>query len=623
MFSSLPAWTGGESKRGERALPAQFPSFRAIDYSVYALILALGALPFFLYQRLPDFIYEDVSFFELTKSLLQNGFYGFNFVPEKVQPPGLSLLLAAICITFGCTHAALLRAMPVFLTLGFLVSYELIRREQGRGIAAAVCLVLGSSPAVFLFATQVMFPSLPYFFTSMSALFAASRLEEAETRPARVLWGLIFCLLGLVSLMIQSVGIALFGGLLGWLTASFLIDSRTARSRLKIFLPILVLGISVEGLWIHRGSNPPEWPLAGYPGSYISQLALKSGNHPELGQASAEDILLRVDRNLRERAGLFGELLTRHWVNPSWSSIGTAGVVLLIVLGVGSSLLRRGGQIWDWYFIAHECIYLLWPWPVEIRFFLPIAPLACLYLYKGVLTIAHLSSLHPRRVGAIALFPSLLLAIHSRFRGWQAGKNYGLQYDVSSIFWVTAALVSAWIVWKGSIPRLEALSLPDQGLRRRYCAFGESFTLSHALRVVMIAFLITVGVMGQLRIGRENLNLDESKRTRRPDIEAAEWIRLHTEQNVVISARHVPVVYHYAQRKVIWFPPISNPQILMQGIRRHHIQYIIIIDRDFSYYMPPDEYCFEKLYNAFPGTFRLVENKGQIRIYEVLPDSGT
>jgi len=623
MLSSLPAWTRGDSALREKALPAPFLSFRAIDYSAYALILSLGALQFFLYQRSPDFIYEDVSFFELTKSLLQNGFYGFNGVPEKVQPPGLSLLLAVMCIALGCTHAVLLRAMPIFLTLGFLVSYELIRREQGRGIAAAVCLVLASSPAVFIFATQVIFPSSPYFLTSMSALFAASRLEEAETRPARVLWGLIFSLMGIASLMIQSVGIALFGGLLGWLTTSFLIDSRTATSRLKIFLPVLVLGISVEGLWIYRGSNPHEWPLAGYPGSYISQLALKSGNHPELGQASAEDILLRVDRNLRERAGLFGELLTRHWVNPSWSSIGTAGVVLLIVLGVGSSLLRRGGQIWDWYFIAYECIYLLWPWPTEIRFFLPIAPLTCLYLYKGVLTIAHVSSLHPRRVGAIALFPSILLAIHSRIRGWQAGKDYGLQYDVSSVFWVTAAFVSAWMVWKGSIPRLEALSLPDQGLRKRYSAFGESFTLSHALGVVMIAFLIAVGVIGQLRIGRENLNFDESKRTRRPDIEAAEWIRLHTERNVVIAARHVPVVYHYAQRKVIWFPPISNPQILMQGIRRHHIQYIIIIDRDFSYYMPPDEDCFAKLYNAFPRAFRLVENKGQIRIYEVLPDSGT
>lgn len=608
---------------GRDTSPAPSPGSSRIDYFVYALILAFGALQFFLYQRSPDFIHEDVSFFEMAKSILQNGFYGFNGIPEKVQPPGLAILLAGICATFGCTHAILLRAMPVFLTLGFFVSYELIKRDQGRGIAAATYLVLAASPTVFVYATQAIFPSSPYFVASMSALLVAAKLDKAKSRSAKIWWGVLLAFLGIASLMIQSVGLALFVGLLGWLVASFLVDSVKAKSRLKVFLPILVLGLCVEGLWMHRGSNPPEWPLHGYPGSYLSQLVLKSGNNPEMGMATPKDIALRVDRNLSLRVSLFGELVTRHWVNPSWSTLGTAGIALLIVIGVASSLLDAGGNPWDWYFVVHECIYLLWPWPVEIRFFLPIAPLACLYLYKGARTIIHFSKVNPRRLGVVALVPCMLFSVYSGIRGLQAAKGTGLQYEFSSVFWFVAACVSAWMAWKNSIPFLAALSAADRGLSKEYFALGQKFTGSHVLWSIPVVLLVLVGVSGQIAIGKENYNFATSNTAPRPDIEAAEWIRLHTKPSAVIAARHVPLVYHYAQRKVVWFPPLTNPQVLLQGIRRHHIQYIVVIDRDFSYYMPPDEDCFDKLNRAYPAEFRLAVQEGSVRIYEVLSELGS
>jgi len=112
-------------------------SFAAIDVFVCALILALSALPFFLYEKSPEFLNADVYYVDLAHSLIDNHSYSANFAPERLRPPGLPIILALICATLGCTHDILTRSMPVFLALGLLVSYEVLRRQGGRLVASS------------------------------------------------------------------------------------------------------------------------------------------------------------------------------------------------------------------------------------------------------------------------------------------------------------------------------------------------------------------------------------------------------------------------------------------------------------------------------------------------------
>src|SRR5437667_50653 len=76
-------------------------------------------------------------------------------------------------------------------------------------------------------------------------------------------------------------------------------DRRLARTRLLKYLPVLLVGIAVQGAWMHRKPAPSEWSLPGYPGSYLQQLKLKRGNYPELGMAKWSDIPDRVTTNLK------------------------------------------------------------------------------------------------------------------------------------------------------------------------------------------------------------------------------------------------------------------------------------------------------------------------------------
>jgi hypothetical protein len=157
-------------------------------------------------------------------------------------------------------------------------------------------------------------------------------------------------------------------------------------------------------------------------------------------------------------------------------------------------------------------------------------------------------------------------------------------------------------------------------LGKRYSAWGIRFNLDQVVGTMLVAIFFGIGVAQDVAVARENLSFGAAKLSEIPDIQAAQWIASHSERDAVIAARRVPLIYHYAHRRVIWFPPMTNAGLLMAGLRKHQVRYVIVIDRDFSYYLPPDEYCFKKMSQAYPEGFRLVEHEKQVRIYEVVPE---
>jgi hypothetical protein len=146
-----------------------------------------------------------------------------------------------------------------------------------------------------------------------------------------------------------------------------------------------------------------------------------------------------------------------------------------------------------------------------------------------------------------------------------------------------------------------------------------SFSRLEIGAVGLIVLLVARAITLDIPIARANLAFEEQRFGRLPDVVAAKWINEHTDPSDVIAARHVPLVYHYSQRRVIWFAPIVQAPLILEGLRRLHIHYLIVVDRDFSYYLPPDEVCFDLVQRAYPSAFRLVAHLGQARIYEVVP----
>ena len=98
---------------------------------------------------------------------------------------------------------------------------------------------------------------------------------------------------------------------------------------------------------------------------------------------------------------------------------------------------------------------------------------------------------------------------------------------------------------------------------------------------------VAIGIAGEIRLGLDNLAFDVTAVPSYPDIEAGQWLRVNTADTAVVMARQVAVVYHYSRRRVIWFPPISEPRTLMDGIHKHGVQFVVVNRRRPTYWFPP------------------------------------
>jgi hypothetical protein len=591
-----------------------------IDVLVCAVILVLGAMHFALVLRSSDFFTGDTIYFELARSILARTGYAFNSTPETVLPPGFPAIMALVCVTIGCGYTVFVRCIVVFSTLGLLASYALIRREEGRLAAAVVTLLLVSSPVWFGLETRLVFSDLPYLLTSMLTLLLVSRLDK-ETVPRRraVTW--LLCTMALIgSLLIRSAGIALLLGLLAWLAISWVTDRPARVRRLKLFLPLLIVAVPVEGVWMRWAGTHQvlEWPIGGYPRSYVSQLSVKNGNDPELGSATLADIPARVAHNLNDHVVGFLSLLTRQqYINPGWASPLILGSLILIFVGLAGSIWPSGGQVTEWYFIATEAIYLVWPWNLEMRFLLPVAPLAGLYLWRGGELLVRWAMRSPQSAVAWVAPISLLAAVVA---GASAARSGSRQLTLAVVFWI--ALAGLVLVAARMGPR-RLRSLGERLCRPMLTVPWMRTRLSAALAfcVLAVGAQAGIGIAQQLELGRENISFDLTTRSSFSDVEAGEWLGAHTDTHAVVMAREVDVVYHYSRRRVVWFPPISEPKTLMDGIHKYGVEFVVVNDRSWSYWQPLEEDCFAALIKAYPTSFRLVEASPRLQIFEVLDPS--
>jgi hypothetical protein len=583
------------------------------DIFVYILLLTLGGLQFALSCKTSDFAF-DSYYYELAKSILAKTVYGFNSRPEPMVPPGFPVLLALLMVAVGQSYAVLVRSMAIFTTLGLMAAYELLKLEEDRHVAAVACLLMASSPSVFQFSTRMIFSDMPYFFTSMLLLWALARLDSARSRArAALLWALC-CVLLLVSILLRSTGIALAGGILGWQAVSLFREREVGKSRLVIFLPLVMAGLAVQAAWMQWAARHPvtQWPVHGFQESYTAQLRLKNGNNPELGMATWRDVLKRPVENEDDMAASMVGLFTHKLAAGAWYSPGSFIPLVLLLTGLVSSFRKSGGGITEWYFAGYQSLFLFWPWNFELRFQLPVAPLAFLYMWRGGAILWRWVRSKPRKVGAVGFATAVLGILSSTIWGWHVRHPSAV---ACIAVWCVVACVSVVILargrdWMGRVTSLWESSVSVRGVRVSRATLAGSIT---------VACMLATGVWAETMVGLENLRtIPESN----PTIEAAEWIRGHSTSEAVVMARWEALAYHYSGHRVIWFPASTDPQLLMAGIRRNHIRLIVVSEGDDSesYWKPSDSHCFRVLMHAYPGLFRQVHQGPHGQVYEYLPD---
>jgi hypothetical protein len=327
---------------------------------------------------------------------------------------------------------------------------------------------------------------------------------------------------------------------------------------------------------------------------------------------------VRVERNIVALAAGFSKSLVRRNVSEFWSSPAIIGVAFVVALGLLSSL-RGGGQLHDWYFLCYEFIFVLWPWDYRDRFLIPIFPLACLYLWRGGKAIWSYFVRHQIRAALALVFAGSLLSTCSaafalRFAAFAVNPDHvngdHLQTIAATLFWGVLVVVGLVLIVArrnraGSIWRIVRAAEPMLPL-------GLSVVAGLAL-----AFEVGSGIKKIIAIGHNRSNLDVTQEFYYPEYEASDWLRNQAPSSSTIMAREPDFVFHYTHQPAVWFPPISNPSVLMDGIRRYHVRFVVVTHHPDSYWQPTEEACIHALEAAYPGVFQLRQSSPDEQVFEV------
>ena len=475
-----------------------------------------------------------------------------------------------------------------------------------------------------------VYPEMSYFLVSMLVLLLALKLDRAGGGRLPAVWNVLLSVAVAFAVLIRSVGVAFLAALVAWVVVSFyFLPQKLALRRLLRFSVPLIVGVATQIGWTAwaQGHEFLEWKLPGYPQSYLSQLELKNAHEPELGQAELRDIPARVVGNVMMRAGGLTRLLARRYVAQFWSSPSIIGVFFLITLGLVASL-RNGGEFYDWYFLFHEAIFALWPWGFSNRFLFLVGPLACLYAWRGGKALKDILLRWPKPAGLCLAVSGFVLALISAgfasgfitFNGDpQHARGNLLQPLAAVVFWlIVSAAGILFLRFKDSGEQPSGPQIP--GLFR---SLGKPrfVLLLRFASVALLASLVVVGTAHGLAVGRVNVAPDVTRFSGYPMIQAAGWIRSNEPTDRVVMARDADFIFHYVGRRVVWFPPISDPKALMAGIRKYKVGVILVMHHEDNYWLPAEDTCFQALLNAYGSAFRLVYEGSESRVYEVLPDS--
>ncbi|MGC8882950.1 MAG: hypothetical protein ACP5UT_08945 [Bryobacteraceae bacterium] len=518
------------------------------------------------------------------------------------HPPGFPLLMAIpVRVSGDAGRDFFLRFMPLFGASGLLAWLSVLARLAGPRVAAAVILLIATSPVYFHMATRYVMADLPYLLLSGFAVHAALRATAAQGPLAAGSWGGAAVLWAALAALTRSAGISLGASFLGWavLPRRFWSGAKPAlRARLWLALAGATAVAVVAGWLLWGKSVEHREELGGHMASYSSQFFQKDPLRPDLGRADASDLVLRLAKNAPLRSAQMAEVVFRlPWVAARWFH---PAVFALLVLSLAA--LRRMRRdpllmlVWV-YFAAYLALFLLWPFAETARFVLPIAPAWMLVAWVGGLEAASLvRRWRPRTLAGVLG----LIGAAAAWDLWTSADAAGIQERAAIFFWPLAA--GSVLVWS----RLGSGLAADTRSRMKKSATPCA-----------LALLLTAGLAGQARAALDNLHPDPARYPNSYLTEAVTWLR-QAGAGAVMSGTFA-YVHRMTQRKTVALPVTGDAWRIRTAILRHRVRFVIVAHSsgENTYFYPPEQARIAAVQAAWPGLLTLVHAGRGWSAYEV------
>lgn len=558
------------------------------------------------YARVEAFGADSSVYITVAQNLATDGRYEFNHRPQTLYPPGLPATLAATtALGVGAEYSAYVRLMPIFAAIGLVAWYVVLLRQVGQTIAVAATLLTATSPALYTMVTRNVSSDPLFFAVTGLAFLALTAPGWGRSRNSRrgVAAAVIFLIPAAV--LVRSAGLSLVAAALAWPAFDALRGRpRHPDARRAVAIAAGLLGVATFLAWsAWSGAHEATDYHGQHMSSYFSQVAVRDPHRPELGLASAGDILLRIPRNAVVQAAHLGSLfLGGVWIAPNWYSPIVLGILALLMLGMTGAILGGKHATLGWYMLAYFGLYLLWPFDEGQRFMIPVAPLAFALIAHG----AVLAWRGYRRFRREALLLSVPAAAALIAAVLLTGAAPGVQSKASLLAWGLVVPIGAALLYRDRRThdaRVGASLDSDRGSIRR---FGW----------VLLLPLLVLSLPRHATALRENVAPRPETFRHAPSVEAAGWLRTAEPGNVM--AGQVAVIHRLTDRHVVQLPISSDAALIAQTLQTHDVRFLVIAERvPFEYFEPDEETRLQQLQAAHPTLLHEVHRGRGYRIFAV------
>lgn len=560
-------------------------------------------------SRIESYGSDSSYYIELSNSITQKGKYEFNYIPHTKYPPGTPIILFISSLIFNSnSYTTFIRLIGLFGILGVVSSYFFIRYYDKKS-AAIITIILLSSPYFFSLATRPVLSDLPYFFTSFMVLICFLLIDKNFIyRKSGIYFILSFFLV--LSILIRSVSVALFSGLIFWVIFGLCISNERGKKRLKIFLPFIILCLITLLSWNLWSVNNRVYNYQNqYMDSYFAQFLLKNPYMPDLGKATITDLLLRTKKN---SALIFADI-SRIIIHYGYiSNIYYSPLVLLpflfTIFGLISSLRKEGGDFAVWYFISYLAIYSIWPFNEGPRFILPIFPLAAFYIYTGVKTATVVYRKEPGKYNKYLLSFASLVFVLSFIDICLNYHDRGKQGFISCFFWATCICFFLFKHQRNSDNLLKISNkISPISLGRKN------------LWILLIVIIVIFGYIQQYSIAYNNINPDPTTFNHYKSVEAAKWIKKNLTSNEIIMAGQYAIIHRITKNKTIPFPATENTEEIIDTIKENNVNYLIVLDPSkYPYFLPIETERLDKIIDKNANLISFTHREKGFSIFRII-----
>lgn len=290
--------------------------------------------------------------------------------PDTKYPFMFPVILAGVLAIVPGSIVAL-KLVSVVACVGAAVLYYPVLRRSSEPAVACAAAVLGVMSPDILRHSSVVLAEVPYLFASFVVL---GWVALAEDRWSERRWVPAALALLMVAYYLKAIGVALAGGL--FLSLLF-------RGRVRWGFAFLGGFVLLALPWALRAQRlAPS-------GTYWSYLLMKNPYRPDMGMATAGELLARLGGNVK----IYFTRIVPDALLPFEALRGIPGTGIrvlwfaasaIIALGLVYRLRHRRAPV-DFYLLGFLAICAVWPqvW-AAVRFIVPIIPLLFFCLFTGL-----------------------------------------------------------------------------------------------------------------------------------------------------------------------------------------------------------------------------------------------